>query len=360
MVTTGAAETRQLWDWPFSKSNLTAGLRRLTGDTSLQVQRVRSARMPHRRPAIGRLYALDVDYAGKSGEGTCSLVVKEPRGTTRSGLAGAGRREVGVYQSLAPLLPLRTPAMIAASPTGDWLLLEALYEIRDAASWTAEDYWAAVDGLADLHDRYWGLGADLEAFAWLGRPIDADFEVHVTAAAKAIERIVRLGGEEPLGGAPERVQVLARLTTEAEEVVAPLRGQPNTLLHGDYWPGNIAVLEQGEQVVYDWQLASVGPAVIDLLVFVTKSEWWFGDLPVGRENLISRYREDMQSRTGISWTEATWLELWDHALMWRFLQEWLDLLAATPGPLLVARADQLDRIWLDPVTQAVARRLGEP
>jgi hypothetical protein len=67
----------------------------------------------------------------------------------------------------------------------------------------------------------------------------------------------------------------------------------------------------------------------------------------------------MHSRTGISWTEAAWLELWDHALMWRFLQEWLDLLAVTPGPLLVARADQLDRIWLDPVTQAVARRLGE-
>jgi hypothetical protein len=44
--------------------------------------------------------------------------------------------------------------------------------------------------------------------------------------------------------------------------------------------------------------------------------------------------------------------------MWRFLQEWVDLLAASPDALLEARTDLLDEIWLDPVTRAVARRLG--
>ncbi|NIN93720.1 MAG: phosphotransferase, partial [Anaerolineae bacterium] len=54
-------------------------------------------------------------------------------------------------------------------------------------------------------------------------------------------------------------------------MVLPLRRAPNTLLHGDYWPGNIAVLGDQRQIVYDWQLAGVGPGVIDLLVFVNKS-----------------------------------------------------------------------------------------
>jgi hypothetical protein len=44
--------------------------------------------------------------------------------------------------------------------------------------------------------------------------------------------------------------------------------------------------------------------------------------------------------------------------LWRFLQEWLDLLAAIPESLLVASSGQLEKVWLDPVAQALARRLG--
>jgi hypothetical protein len=57
----------------------------------------------------------------------------------------------------------------------------------------------------------------------------------------------------------------------------------------------------------------------------------------------------------MTWSEADWGRLWDHALMWRFLQEWLDLIAATPGPLLETRAQQLERIWLDPLGRAIER-----
>jgi hypothetical protein len=44
--------------------------------------------------------------------------------------------------------------------------------------------------------------------------------------------------------------------------------------------------------------------------------------------------------------------------MWRFLQEWLDLLAASPDAILATSAEQLDEVWLDPVAAAVARRLS--
>ncbi len=111
--------------------------------------------------------------------------------------------------------------------------------------------------------------------------------------------------------------------------------------------------------MFDWQLAGIGSAVMDLLAFVTKSEWWFGELPVARRAIVDYYRQGLLSRSGITWDEPTWDRLWDHALMWRFLQEWVDLLAASPEPLLAARTELLEQVWLDPVAQAVARRLGK-
>ncbi len=344
--------------WPFSRADLTAGLRRHLGDSSLQVTAIDPLTMTSRRPSIGRVRALRVEAHTQRGPISVRLVVKEPQGTTRTGLAGVGRREVGVYQSLAAQLPLSTPALIAADPHGDWLLLESIAAGRDPSRWEATDYQHAIEALVLLHDRFWGLGDDLAAFPWLSRPLEADFEVHVTAAAQAIERIVRVGEPEILAAAPERLHVLARLTESADRVVAPLRVEPNTLLHGDYWPGNIAVLRNRSQVVYDWQLAAVGPGVLDLLVFVTKSLWWFGELPLASEAAIAQYRQGIGRGTGCEWGEAAWHELWDHALMWRFLQEWVDLLAATPNPVLMMQAEQLDRIWLRPVAEAVERRLG--
>ncbi|UCF62323.1 MAG: aminoglycoside phosphotransferase family protein [Anaerolineaceae bacterium] len=345
------------WEWPFSLADITAGLRRYFEDTSLRVIQIRPKTMPYRRPAIGRVRAMRVEYSTSTGSGTCDLVVKEPRGTTRTGLAGAGRREVGVYRSLTSHLPLPTPTLIAASPIGDWLLLEALQSVRDPSYWKKEDYVVAIEALTRLHDRFWGLETDLTVFQWLSRPIRADFEVHVAAAAKAIERIVNQAQPEPLATVPERMQVLAALTMQADQIVTPLLKQPSTLLHGDYWPGNIAVLEDGRQVVYDWQLTGVGPGVIDLLVFINKSSWWFDKLPISQEEIVECYRQGMAAGPRVTWEEDEWNLIWDHALMWRFLQEWVDLLAVSPDPLLETRADQLDHVWLHPVASAVSRRL---
>jgi hypothetical protein len=251
-----------------------------------------------------------------------------------------------------------TPALIGASPVGDWLLLEELLPSRQPQEWDQGDYLRAIDALVALHDRFWDLETDLGAFPWLGRPLGSDFAVHVAAAAKAIERIVHQGYPEPLAAEQARMEILATLTMHADQVASPLQGQSSTLLHGDYWPGNIAVMEDDRQVVFDWQLAGVGPGVMDLLVFINKSQWWYGSMPVSAEQIVQRYREGMHALNGASWPHEVWAELWDHALMWRFLQEWLDLLAASPDAILAMSAEQLDEVWLDPVAAAVARRLS--
>jgi hypothetical protein len=74
--------------------------------------------------------------------------------------------------------------------------------------------------------------------------------------------------------------------------------------------------------------------------------------------LVGRYREGIARRLEIQWEDPAWEKLWDHALMWRFLQEWLDLLAASPPSLWEVQAERLDRVWLRPVAEAVDRRLG--
>jgi hypothetical protein len=347
----------ETWTWPCTRSEITAGLRRHYADKSLTLTRVERMPMAARRPSIGRIRGLMAHFRRSGKPGSLPLVLKEPRGTTRAGLAGVGRREVGVYVALSPLLPVQTPELIAASAGGDWLLLRAENEVRPPEGWTAEDYGLAVDNLVDLHDRFWRLDEDLEAFPWLARPLQADFNVHVAAAAQAIGRMVQSGRPETLAGSPWRMRLMAQLTTQADRVAEPLVQAPKTLMHGDYWPGNIALLDDGQQVVYDWQMAGVGPGVIDLLTLVMKSRWALGDPPQLAADLTARYRSRLQLRTQFDWSDEEWARLWDHALMWQFLEEWIDVLAASPDAVLRSRADELDARWLQPVALAVDRRL---
>jgi thiamine kinase-like enzyme len=153
------------------------------------------------------------------------------------------------------------------------------------------------------------------------------------------------------------MRVIKALIEHASGLAAPLLEEPSTLLHGDYWPGNIAMLPEDNLMVYDWQLAGVGPGIIDLLVFINKSAWWFGNLPLSIDEMVDHYRKAMAKRVHREWSESDWHMLWDHALMWRFLQEWVDVIAVTPEPLLSTQEELLEQLWLIPVSTAVERRL---
>ena len=354
-MTSDQAENQIMdWPWPFSQADLAAGLRRFFVDPTIWIEEVKPLSLAYVRPSIGRIRAAVIAYKGQSTKGTVRLIVKEPRGTTRTGLAGAGRREVGVYRYLASEIPVNFPRIIAASDAGDWMIMEELSPIKAPEAWEAEDYRTATESLVALHDRFWGLSEDLAAFPWLSRPLDADFEVHVAAAGNSLERIVDQG---LLSNWPDRVHTLAHLILHAEKVIEPLKREPSTLLHGDFWPGNISVLKDDRQIVYDWQMAAVGPPILDVVTFVLKSEWWFGGLPIDREQITQEYRKQLAEISGKEWDDDAWEELWDHALMWRFLQEWMDLLAASPTTLLQTRAELLEQVWFDPLGEAVTKRL---
>jgi hypothetical protein len=223
--------------------------------------------------------------------------------------------------------------------------------------WTAAEYRQSVFNLAGLHDFYWGLGEDLSVYPWMTFPLRDHFETVCMAAAQAVEQIVQHGLPRGLSGSMDRMAAVARLITQADRVAGVLKGVPQTLLHGDYWPGNISLDEDGRYVAYDWQAVSVGPGVLDLLTFVIKSQQYCQPMPVEPEELILLYRYAISSQVHFTWSEREWQKLWDHALMWRFLQEqlldWADPRKAPPSD----QGELLDKLWLDPLTEAVDRWL---
>jgi thiamine kinase-like enzyme len=140
-------------------------------------------------------------------------------------------------------------------------------------------------------------------------------------------------------------------------VVQPLRALPFTLLHGDYWEGNILRDEDGDMIVLDWLLAAIAPGVLDLVVLVTNSLWECDRLPVEPAELVAHYRQSIAASVHVAWSDDDWAVLWDHALLWRFLQEMLNWAASARPEVFARRAERFASVWLEPVLAAANRRL---
>jgi aminoglycoside phosphotransferase (APT) family kinase protein len=345
--------------WPFTVAELTAGLRRYFAESALRVSALHERPLPAGARAVShRVRGLRVEYCIGAGDPVgVECVVKEPQGATRAGLAGAGRREAGLYHSLAAHLPMETPALIAYDLAGDWLVLEAVEAEVAPDAWSADDYRRAVRTLAALHERFWNLAEDLAAYPWLARPLTNDFEVHVYAAAQAVEKMMRDDWPHLITGSFTVLNALGQIISQVEAIAQPLRAEPQTLLHGELQPSNVALQADGEMVVLDWELAGPGPGVLDLAAFITACRWERPDLPVAGDELIALYRAEMAERVGIRWADDEWAALWDHALLWRFTQEMLDWAANAPREAFAAHEAQFEEIWLRPVLAMVERQL---
>lgn len=359
MSTSAILETPR--PWAFNRSELTAGLRRHTGDPSLRIMDLEELDLPDLRPALGRIRGMVVNCRGITGEYQFQLVLKETRqvGTTRAGTASPGQREAGFYRDLADQVPVRIPRLFALDPMGNWLVLECLEAGKQPENWSRADYLLATAQLAILHDRFWNLGRDLGIYSWLERPLEADFEVNVKVAANAINRLASQSDAHLFGMRRDLDPLLRRLVKHADVIANALRRAPDTLLHGDYWPGNIHVDAQGRLTVYDWQQVGIGPAVLDLVAFIQTSRWWFDPLPVDPQAIIFEYRRNLSEKTGTIWANQEWEALLAHARMWIFLISWVDILASTPAPILETRMQSLEDIWIAPLLDGVSRYLPE-
>ena len=344
--------------WPFDLGMLTAGLRKKTKDLSLRIHEISEFPMALQLPAVGRLRGMEVVCEGEKGEQIFRLVVKEAHqvGNTRAATVSAGLRETLFYLQLGEQAPLVVPDFYAAGGDGSWLVLGYLDPGLNPHSWTAADYHLAVHNLTTLHDRFWGLGADLSIYPWLHKPLTSDFPLLVDIGRIAGEKLAEDGylsrSFQPFES------LLENLFSGVEDIAQELRTAPMCLIHGDYWPGNIHLAASGVQTVFDWQQVGIGPGILDLFRFMQNSLWKTGKLPVAADELAAVYRQDIKDATGKVWTDQEWQRLWDGVLLWEFLVNWLDVTTNTPRSLLEVTYPQEEALWLRPTWEAAERFFG--
>lgn len=312
------------------------------------------------------------------------LVLK--RGTRHTGaiLAGSARREASFYRSLAAQLPVRTPRMLLtaddivgeptaplvvdASPSmaqtwdntgfdNDWVLMEALPSdvVWPQSSWTVEHYQAALTALADLHARWWDCPPNAAEYPWVWTPTGRHTDDLICEAREALLLI----GQEPWGEQffpPERLQAWLRVLDNPACLLDTLTSMPQTLIHGDYWPGNIAMRQDGP-AVFDWQLVGVGPAPYDLACFHSSSRWWFGRLPLSLTEMRSRYLARLNERLGHSVDRYIFDAGMDAARAWRFAVLWPTVIWENHTNLL-AGLHHMRATAIEPAYASLRRSVG--
>lgn len=350
------------WEWPFSRPELMAGLRRYLAASSLKLLDVKRMPLPDTMPGVAygadsgtRLSALAVGVRIDGDDFDLPLLLKEPP-VSHNGrvLRAIGQREYGVYRLLAPHLPLLVPGLVAGDEAEGWLILEVLTGLRPAPQWTAADYDEALLNLVNLHDRFWDLSEVLATYPWLARPLEADFRETVTAARDAVQAL-RDGTHIPL--LDPYLDLFEHLVYTAEAIAAPLRLETATLIHGDYWPGNIARPIDGRQIVFDWQLAGIGPAILDVVNLVQSTSLRL-DPAMPAPQMVDLYRDSAAQLFKPEWSGERFSRLWDHALLWQFLARWLGKLATMPPETYARLHPRFRQVWLGPVAAAAGRRLA--
>jgi aminoglycoside/choline kinase family phosphotransferase len=338
-----------------------AGLRRYLDASDLRLGEIAPIPLPDTVPgtlendAGTRLRAMSVGVSLDGEQFSLPLVLKEPP-VSENGrvLRAVGQREYGVYLRLGPHLPLLVPGLVVGDEQTGWFVLEVLTNLRPAPAWQVEDYDEAIQNLVSMHDRFWGLSEDLANYPWLAQPFGADYADTIMAAADAAHKLI---ADAPLPQLAPYFDTFSRLIQVSDEIAAPLRNTPATLIHGDYWPGNIARPIDGRQIVFDWQLAGMGPAILDIVCFAQAVRLHL-DPPQPVETMIQRYRRQSSLLTTPTWDDAHFNRLWDHAVMWLFMMKWLGKLANMPPNLYARIHERFVPVWLEPVTEALKTHIG--
>lgn len=129
------------------------------------------------------------------------------------------------------------------------------------------------------------------------------------------ERIAKILAQKPANLDESLDEGIIRRTLEAQW--PPATGNPDVILHGDYWPGNTMWRDGSLASVIDWEDAAIGDPMADLANARLELAWAFGEDTA--ESFTARYRELMP---GLSYTS---LPLWELVAALRpasRLQDW--------------------------------------
>jgi hypothetical protein len=267
--------------------------------------------------------------------GRCFVRKRVPATSWRHG--GTGRADSGepalwMHGAVRALGPrLRWPVLDLAWDRRDDAYLILMDDvgagIRGRGAFSRADSHALFEALADLHARF-HLGAGLEI-----APVP---DVAATTRLFTTPLLHLVGGrvpEEPWVTAMlDDFQVMRRYAPMFLELLGPARADdylalcadggwsgrlanhPGTLLHGDTRRANIA-FEEGGVALFDWELASIGPAACDLQWHCLLHYWAYPPDGVAPgdpcDDLRDHYVAALEARLGQAIDRVAFTDSWN-------------------------------------------------
>lgn len=203
--------------------------------------------------------------------------VKTPSLLLRSRLITALPRllhkEICFYQSLAPMVPLSLPPVLAAHSRfgqGSTLVMADIAELgyrpgQPSDALSIEQAEQVVEQLARLHARFWNQADLLKTQRWLGGfSIEAENQLGSLLAVPLMKRGIHLAGKL----IPERLHKPAlAYAANRRKIIKWLSSGKKTLVHHDCHPGNF-FWKGSEPGFLDWQLVRIGEGIGDLAYFL--------------------------------------------------------------------------------------------
>ena len=189
-----------------------------------------------------------------------------------------------VSRLLAERCPTVVPSIVAIEADEGWLIVDdvgapLISDLSDDRKLTG-----LAAGARAVVAIQTDLTADVGAFVAAGCPIrPLDELVDAVDAALGPDGIAPVDGSVPV----DRRERAVAATREAVRRVAGL-GFPTTLVHGDFHPGNAALVDD-EAVIIDWSDAAIGNPLVDLATWLSWSR-----------------REPEEQRVAI----GAWIEAW--------------------------------------------------
>jgi thiamine kinase-like enzyme len=340
-------------DFPFSRAQISAGIRRYEKKHNIWVTNYWETPLIL-RPCTGKISGLVIEYSTLDGINWELLALKFPRGNNRAGLPSSGVRETNVYRWLRDLLPVLTPRLITASKSGKWLLMEAIPTGLQPPSYQKADIQLVIERAVDLHERFWRLEEDLKIFNWLSRPLLQEFNIYLQAARNAHRMITQRRFSKAILYHAQWLPTLEQLLDWMPKLARQLNKTPLTLIHGDFWLGNLELLTDQQVTLYDWQEVGIAPGLLDIVNLAYKTTWHYGKMAISPDEMFAIYRQKIQTATNYVYKDEDWQIHLHQVILWYFITNCLDQLAYATPMWFTNYGAKFEEIWLTQLQDSLA------
>ncbi len=170
-----------------------------------------------------------------------------------------------------------------------WIWMEDLGENAFHQIWTVQMVEKAVRDIAHLHAQWWERTNELERFPYLLHHAQAMFQRQYAEEIKQAYSAIdthRSGAAIKRVYTPQRERLLLKLQDIEDVVYAKLNALPQTLLHHDFYPPNIAFYD-GKTTLIDWAYVGIGTPGAELCIMSLFCRYFVPDFVGNEEELLA-------------------------------------------------------------------------